>query len=94
MAWKRVLADTQVQLQQIKMVDDQQQEALLPLLEGADTDSFVLELPVEGGRTLVCTVRRHTEQSQNQKETVQVLLSFKGPFFGSHEAHRELLLHW
>lgn len=71
-----------------------QQDAALPMLEGGSADSFALELPVEGGRTLVCTVRRHPEQAGDDRETVQLLLSFREPFFGQHEAGRDLFLHW
>lgn len=75
-----------------EMTDHQQ--ASLPLLEGGSADSFVLELPVEGGRTLVCTVRQHPEHAVDDSEIVQVVLSFREPFFGQHEAGRELFLHW
>lgn len=71
-----------------------QQQAALPLLEEADAGAFVLELPVEGGRTLVCTVRRHPERIADDGETVQLLLSFREPFFDVHEGDRQLFLHW
>lgn len=71
-----------------------QPQAALPLLEEAESDSFVVEFPVEGGRTLVCTTRRHPEQAADGREIVQVVFSFKAPFFGEHEAGRELFLHW
>ncbi|OEH76639.1 alpha-glucan water dikinase [Cyclospora cayetanensis] len=77
------------------MAETQQESKFaLPILEGSDADSLVVEFPVEGGRTLVCTVRRHPEPIAAETETVQVLLSFKAPFFMPHEGNKELFLHW
>lgn len=73
---------------------DAQRKVALPLLEGAGADAFVTELPVEGGRTLVCTIKRHQKQGEDGREIVQVLLSFKEAFFPQHDAGRELFLHW
>lgn len=73
---------------------EQQQQEALPLLEGADANACVVELPVDGGRCLLCTVRRHPESSGSDREVAQVLFSFKEPFFGPHEASKKLLLHW
>lgn len=65
-------------------------------------NDFVLELPVEGNRMLRCTVRRSPEENtingnaneNENEERVQVLMSFKEPFFPKHEEGRELYLHW
>ncbi|CDI84940.1 hypothetical protein EPH_0013730 [Eimeria praecox] len=56
----------------------QELQKQLSLLEGAEADTFHQEFPVDGGRTLSCTV----------------LLSFKEPFFGGKDASKQLLLHW
>ena len=71
-----------------------EQEESLPLLEGTEADAFQVELPVDGGRTLSCTVRRRPGNASCERQTVQVLLSFKDPFFGECAASKELLLHW
>ncbi|CDJ32881.1 alpha-glucan water dikinase 1, putative [Eimeria mitis] len=71
---------------------DQQESS--PRLEGAESDAFHLDLPVDGGRTLSCTVRRLPEKTSSDGQNVQVLLSFKEPFFGESGANKELLLHW
>ncbi|KAL8455396.1 hypothetical protein Emag_000780 [Eimeria magna] len=74
------------------MADDQ--AAVPPLLEEAGSDDCVHEFGVEGGRRLLCTVRRHPEQTPDDPDTLQVLFSFKESFFGPHETGKELFLHW
>ncbi|KAL8429187.1 hypothetical protein ACSSS7_006746 [Eimeria intestinalis] len=74
------------------MADDQ--PSVPPLLEEAGSDDCLHEFTVDGGRRLLCTVRRHPEQTPDDPDTLQVLLSFKESFFGPHESGKELLLHW
>ncbi|KAL8426398.1 hypothetical protein Efla_006230 [Eimeria flavescens] len=71
-----------------------QAAAAVPLLEEAGNSDYTQEFPVEGGRVLVCTVRRHPEHNAEGVETLQILFSFKGRFFSQNETGKQLLLHW
>ncbi|CDJ46284.1 alpha-glucan water dikinase 1, putative [Eimeria brunetti] len=72
----------------------EEKQKSLPPVEDSEADEFLQELPVDGGRTLTCRVRRRRENANSDEQVMQVLLSFNKPFFGGNETSKELLLHW